>query len=51
MAERGSLAEAQTQDLAQEATVQYQVEKLMASLIVEMNYLRGQHLQYAKLKL
>tara|TARA_R110002020_G_scaffold121102_7_gene275525 strand:- start:3139 stop:4623 length:1485 start_codon:yes stop_codon:yes gene_type:complete len=30
--ERGSLAEAQTQDLAQEATVQYQVEKLMASL-------------------
>ena len=32
MAERGSLAEAQTQDLAQEATVQYQVEKLMASL-------------------
>ena len=32
MLERGSLAEAKTQDLAQEATVKYQVEQLYATL-------------------
>tara|TARA_Y100000593_G_C4302110_1_gene333894 strand:+ start:576 stop:2222 length:1647 start_codon:yes stop_codon:yes gene_type:complete len=32
MLERGSLAEAKTQDLAQEATVKYQIEQLYASL-------------------